>query len=47
LFEQFGHARIIARRPKKVRGLGVSRGLSTEGAVPGIHPNRSGHFNCA
>ena len=28
------------RRPKKVRGPGVSRGLSTEGAVPGLHPNR-------
>src|SRR5215212_8877539 len=24
----------------KVRGPGVSRGLSTEGAVPGVHPNR-------
>src|SRR6185295_10525779 len=26
--------------PEKVRGLGVSRGLSTDGAVPGLHPNR-------
>ena len=29
-----------AARSTKVRGLGVSRGLSTEGAVPGLHPNR-------
>src|ERR1043166_9724583 len=34
--------------PKKVRGLGVSRGPSTEGAVPGLHPNRASLFQlCA
>ena len=30
--------------PQKVRGLGVSRGLSTDGAVPGLHPNRVRYF---
>ena len=40
LLKELGHQQRIARLPQKVRGLGVSRGLSTEGAVPGLHPNR-------
>ena len=44
LFEQFGHGSWYHNGPQKVRGLGVSRGLSTEGAVPGLHPNRVRYF---